>query len=404
MQRPLDLERVVAVDPRLREQFEVKLMEWERPLQDPAEGLRAAAPYQAVRVLAHRQERHIHVEPGVPKGAHPAERRLLARRIAVVDQHDALDIAPQEPGLLLRQRRPHRRDRVGEPRLMGGDHVEVALDEDELLRLGLPCQVEPVERLALGEERRVGYVEVFRLLLLGVERPPGEADHPAAVVGEGKDHPIAEAVVKSALTPAQYQAQLEERLRVREGLHQVIPAGEGIPQPEPLYSFGLEAPPHQVAAGLCARGARQILLEVTRYPLVQLQQAVVFRRGRPAQLHPGLARQPGDCLAEGEVLDPHQEVEDIAAGAAAEAVEELLLRVDDQAGVLVRMEGAERDIPAPARLQLEVTPQDLDHIDPFADQLYLLSGSHSSPSSRRKGFETRSWAKVVSGPWPGRTR
>ena len=54
------------------------------------------------------------------------------------------------------------------------------------------CGVE--QHRAFAEERRVGRVQIFRLLP-AVERTAAEGDHPAPQIGDGEDQPGPEAVV-----------------------------------------------------------------------------------------------------------------------------------------------------------------------------------------------------------------
>jgi len=76
-----------------------------------------------------------------------------------------------------RQRRPQRGEHVAPPRLVGRDHVGIALHHhgnaraaNRFARLG-----QTVERLALDEDRGLGAVQVLGFLI--AERPGAEAHH-----------------------------------------------------------------------------------------------------------------------------------------------------------------------------------------------------------------------------------
>ena len=179
------------------------------------------------------------------------------------------------------------------------------------------------------------------------------------------------------IPPLDDQPQLEEELplllRPAEGLEEAVLAGEGIPEAEPLPGLSADPPPLEVTAGSSSGRSLQVPLEGRGRPLIDLPELGEPGVGRAlserGELHPCLPGQSLHGLPEGEPLDLHQEFEDVPALAAAEAVEQLPLRVDRQAGALVGMEGADGDPVLPAPLQGEVAGEDLDHIDPVADQL-----------------------------------
>ena len=66
------------------------------------------------------------------------------------------------------------------------------------------------------------------------------------------------------------------------------------------------------------------------------------------QREPRIARQPLHRFREREALVPHDEADDIAVGAAAEAVEEALVLVHGEGGRLLLVEWAEPEQFAPA--------------------------------------------------------
>ena len=160
---------------------------------------------EAVRVVgrvgALRQRHDPDLEALGQGELHPAQRRLLAGRVRVEAEEQALRQPRQLPQLPLRQRRPHRGHDGLEPRLPQGDHVRVPLDDDRaiLLRDRGPGEVEPVEDVGLAEElalRRVHVLPAERIVL--AQLPRLEADHAAARVGEREHQPAAEVVGAAA--------------------------------------------------------------------------------------------------------------------------------------------------------------------------------------------------------------
>ena len=75
--------------------------------------------------------------------------------------------------------------------------------------------------------------------------------------------------------------------------------------------------------------------------LLPLEPLAVFRC-RLRHLQPGLGRQLLDRFGKRQIVVAHREADDVAMGAAAEAVEEALLVVDVEAGRLLVVERARR--------------------------------------------------------------
>ena len=104
-------------------------------------------------------------KPCAVRALHPAQRRLLACRVGVEAEVEALRQPRELAQMLLGERRAHRRDDRLEPRLPERDHVGVALDDDRpvLLRDRGPGEVEAVEHAALLEQLALGRVDVLSL-------------------------------------------------------------------------------------------------------------------------------------------------------------------------------------------------------------------------------------------------
>jgi hypothetical protein len=90
-----------------------------------AVGERAGAAGQRVA----RADRDLDLDVGLDAQLERVHRRLVARAVAVVEQHDALGQPLEHVDLLDRQRGAERRHHLGEPSLVQRDDVEVALDE-----------------------------------------------------------------------------------------------------------------------------------------------------------------------------------------------------------------------------------------------------------------------------------
>lgn len=106
----------------------------------------------------------------------PAQRRLDAGAVAVVDHRHVPREAADQPDLPFGQRRARGRDDVLDARLVHLDHVGISLDQNAavLLHDGPLGVIKSVEDVALVVDLRLGRVEVFGDFLVGAHRPAAE--------------------------------------------------------------------------------------------------------------------------------------------------------------------------------------------------------------------------------------
>ena len=94
--------------------------------------------------------------------------------------------------------------------------------------------------------------------------------------------------------------------------------------------------------------------------------------------------EPFDRLREVELLGLANEGDDVAALPAAEAIEELLGRVDGEARSLLVVEGAEARVARAGTAELRPRRNDLDHVgrfDGLANRCFLDPGHYPSDSA-----------------------
>ena len=144
-----------------------------------------------VGLLGHEQFQHL-VRP------------LRARLVAVEHQHDPIGVGFQDADVRLAQGSAQHGHRVLEPELVGHDHVGVALHHQHRRRFRfsqrLAGQIEPIKELALGEQRRLGRIDVF-CWTRGPQlrqHPPANAHRPALGVVDRKQEPALEPIVIAA--------------------------------------------------------------------------------------------------------------------------------------------------------------------------------------------------------------
>ena len=125
-------------------------------------------------------------------------RRLHARFVGIEEQDDAFRLALEQAGVLVGEGGAQGGDDVGFAGLVAGDDVGVALDEDRRAAGddGSSGAFQAVERGGLLKEGRLGAVEVLGLIL-GPKLASAEGDGPAALVEDGEDQAVAEAVVEA---------------------------------------------------------------------------------------------------------------------------------------------------------------------------------------------------------------
>ena len=302
----------------------------------------------------------------------PAERRLLAGGVGVEAEVDPTGEPLELLQLALGQRRSHRRHGRLEPRLAERDHVRVPLDDDGalLLRDRRPGEVEAVEHRRLVEELGLGRVHVLaaqRVVL--AQLPCLEADHAPARVGEREHQPRREVVVATGVGQAR-----GAQLVAREALLLRLAGEAGARrEAEPELAADLLAQPaarevraHRLTGGGIPQVAlveRRRLVEQRMQPVTPLSRCLDLRRALLVlERDPEALREPLDRADEVDALRLPHERDHVAALAAAEAVIELVHRVDGEAGRPLLVEGAATAVARTGLAQGRAPAHHLDHV------------------------------------------
>ena len=190
-------------------------------------------------------------------------------------------------------------------------------------------------------------------MLAHPEGPPAEG-HDRAPVPADRDHePVAEAVHGPSFRALDDEAALEEDVdavpRVEEVPFQPLPLRRREAEPEALRRGCQHLAGLEVRARLRCGGSRELGPEVVAGQLVHRQQRLPLAlRGRVAGRivrlrHPDAEalRQGQDRVRKGQALLELDELDDVAAGPAAEAVEEPPVPVDGERRRLLGVERAE---------------------------------------------------------------
>ncbi len=274
------------------------------------------------------------------------------------------------------------------------EDIRVALDDDRpvLLRDRSPRPVEAVDDGALAEELALRRVHVLcRDRVVVPHAPRAEAEDPAARVGEREDEPPGVGVVAAAVDEADGDEVLLREALGASLLGEHRPAGR---EPEPvLAAHGLrEAPTRQVLTRLGAGGRvpEVALIEGGRLleEREQARAALALRLGLRRCLfvrerNAVALREPLDRAGEVEPLGLLHERDEVALHLAAEAVEELVHRVDGEARRPLLVEGA---ASRPARPDLSQLGTGADHLDHVRRSLHLVDrglGDYGHASAKR---------------------
>ena len=252
--------------------------------------------------------------------------------------------------------------------------------------------MQAVQDAALLEDLGLGAVQVLRPLPAR-HHARAEPAHAAAGVAERERDPAAEPVDRPA--PAlRRDAGLEQQLgRValgEGGARDAIPVGRREPEPEPRDRLGRDAALGQVDA------RRLALLRPLQVALVERRDVVEQAVGALGAVEPvAVARrqvlaldldavpvgEPLDGLGERQVLDLLHEVEQAALLAAAEALVELVARVDvERRRPLVVERAAQHHLAA--RRPARAGPR-LDQLDQVGPLAHGVDGRLADPSADR---------------------
>ena len=233
----------------------------------------------------------------------------------------------------------------------------------------VPRFEEAVEEALLGEDRRFGRVQVLGLAG-GRERPASESDRTAAVVLDDEEEPVAETVVRALALGARLEEPgLDEEVLGIDGTERFrkrIPRVGSVAEPERADHVLRDAALLEVARGRAVGAGEPFGVEPLRVgdglmePVAPVVARSVPRPPRNRDAEP--PRERLDGFGEVEPVDLAHEADDVASGAAAEAVVEALVAVDRERRRPLVVKRAEALPRAAGLLQSRVVGDDLDDV------------------------------------------
>ena len=305
-------------------------------------------------------------------------------------------------------------------RLGEREHVGVSLHHQRQVAAGDlgAGEVQPVQHVALVEQRTLGRVHVLPLVVRARQHAPTERDHAPAGVRHGEHESPAEVVdrVPRALGAHGEAGRLELLDRVAPTLrraHEAVPALGRQPDAVAFDHLVAQPAPREVGA---RRRPRRIGAEPAGIPARRLveQRAQTILAASPRlldrvvllvlELDPVARGEPLDRAGEIDRLGLPHEIDHVALGAAAEAEVHLLAGVHgERRGTLLVERTAAH--PLVARLpQLGARPRQLHQIGALLDRLarahrdatHRIDQAFGSHSSRKRLTANRS---VIPAMW-----
>ena len=282
-----------------------------------------------------------------------------------------------------------RGDDIFQTALEDADEVELSLADNGQARIGqrTACFVEAEEGAAFAEERGLGRVDVFGRILGGRENASAEGNDFAVVVADGKHEALAEPVGQRFVLAAVEEPAGPQLVVFEAGGARVFEQGAAVVgrvADLPIFrDVGADLAGFEVVAGGGAGGrAKKVGVEPVGGGFVQHEESLaqfaalvvtgcgfVLENGDT-----GFLREAADRGGEVDAFVFHDELEDAAPGAAAEAVVGLLLRADVEGWGFLAVEGAEGAPTRAGAFEREVAADDFDNVAGGGDALDTFLG------------------------------
>src|SRR5262249_9433719 len=232
---------------------------------------------------------------------------------------------------------------------------------------GLAGDVGGVEQIALGIERRLGGVQIFRLLV--AEGAASERDHARLQIADREQQAVPKPIVRAAAVFSRHgQASRDERvladlLRLHE-IGQPVPAVGRIAEAEAFGDLRVDPAFGEILLRpLTGRLPQRFRVELHGQihhaeelfaPRIAGLPAALFWQGDAGRLG-----ERADRFGERQPILAHEKAEDVAADSTSEAVENALLGIHHERGRLLAVERTE---PLPVRTGLAEVHEASDEV------------------------------------------
>ena len=366
------------------------------PLQLAAVRVGSARPAILIGIHAVREFEDLHAQALPQQQFDGALRGVLARRVRVEVDDDRVGMPPHDANLLGRQRGAAGRDDIADAGPPDSNDIHVPFDEHRQIALPhrRPGPVEVVEHRVLPVDRRFGRIQVLGLPV-GLEAAAAERDQLAGIGVDREHDAVPETVVRRAVFALGDQARLLDLAPLEAPIPEMAEQGiarRRVTEPVLLQLFLLEAAFPQVAESLRSGLGTELFDIETLGDLVEPQQGFALARVRigagplagAGHLEAVLLSQRLERLEEAQALEFHQEIEDIAALPAAEALEDLQAAVHRKGRRLLGMERAKPDVTIRAALaEADMRSDDGNDVGRRLDLLREIHSAAGPPVRRR---------------------
>lgn len=375
-----------------------------RAVDERAESVRAVFADERIGVLTRGERCDSHAEAGGEEDGEGALDGRAAGAVGIEAEDGGIDVALEQAGLGGCEGGALRGDDVGQSTFRNADEVELSLAHDGQAGVGQRAAgfVQPVKRAAFAEERGFRGIDIFRRVFGGRENASAESNDFAVVVADGKHESLPEAVGQRLVLATVEETAGAEFVVFETGgtgvLEQRVTAVGGVAEVPILRDVGVDGARFQIVArGGTGGGAEEVGLEPVGGDFVQFEEAsaqfaaLVIARcgGFLDDRDPGFLGQSADGGGEVDAFVFHDELEDAAARAAAEAVVGLLLRTHVERGGFLAVERAERAPAGAGAFEREVAADDLDDVIGRGDALDAFLGDAGHGRSVAEGANVR---------------
>jgi len=379
---------------------EKEFEEWGRPFEEVAKCLLAAFTYQIIGIHPRRQHQNRNLDAGLEEHSGADRSCSATGGIGVVTEDDEPvgAEAPFEQTRMVRgQGGAESRHRILYPHPVQRQTIEVAFDNQRppLVSHPPPRTVKAEECRPLPENRALRAVEVLGFAV--VEDSAAKGDEGSVTGADGEGETVTEAIVgrRAAFGP-HGQTTLDQRSLGMASGHVVDQAApfvgrktESVVAP-PIFGkpASLELVPRHRSLSLLETFAEEMLrlFEQGSLPIALL----------PAPPRLGTSRREMNAIAprkalhrfrKAEVLELHEELEDVAALVTSETVIQSLLGIDRERRGLLLVERAQTFPAAAPLFQTNVVANNLDKVrrltDASDDITVQVSIYHSGSFSHR---------------------
>ena len=271
-------------------------------------------------------------------------------------------------------------------RLVAADAVQLPLHHNRgsLVRHRPARFINSEQHTAFSEQRGLRAVHIFAALIIWINQPPAEANHPPRLIENGKHEPFSEPVINRSPLRAGHQSgllhQLERNFLLRGPFLQRVKTVGGKSDLKGGYGFRLQPAGSQISApGLTALMLHQNAVIELRDPFVDFEQLALVRAFSVTvfkiQLHADAVGQHLQSDHEIDLLIFLNKTDHIAAGVAAEAVIDLPVGTHRKRRGFLFVKRAERLKARPGILERKVRTDYIRNIVARPDFINGFSGN-----------------------------